>query len=256
MKATTTSPLSNLADVRILAHRGLVSEFVPENTIKAFTDAIAAGADVIETDIQVSKDSVALVFHDADLLRLAGIKKSVSDLTFAELDQIDIGNGKRIPSLEQVLKAFPAVKFNLDIKSDAAVEATVAVIEKLKAHEQVLISSFSESRRLRSLKLFTKPVRTSAGVKKVLKLYFASKFLSLEVFKRIAAGSDALQIPVQRGPIRLDSPRFVSFAKSAGLELHYWTINEPEEMLRLASIGASGIVSDRCDVAKATLRQS
>jgi glycerophosphoryl diester phosphodiesterase len=89
-----------------------------------------------------------------------------------------------------------------------------------------------------------------------LKLYFASKFLSLEVFKRIAAGSDALQIPVQRGPIRLDSPRFVSFANSAGLELHYWTINEPKEMLRLASIGASGIVSDRCDVAKATLRQS
>ena len=75
MKATTTSPLSNLAGVRILAHRGLVSEFVTENTIKAFTDAIAAGADVIETDIQVSKDSVALVFHDADLLRLAGIKK-------------------------------------------------------------------------------------------------------------------------------------------------------------------------------------
>lgn len=256
MKGNTTSPLLNFAEVRILAHRGLVSEFVPENTIKSFADAIAAGADVIETDIQVSKDAIAIVFHDSDLLRLAGIKKALNELTFAELQQIDLGHGKRIPSLEQVIQAFPGFKFNLDIKSDDAVEPTIRIIENLKAHNQVLISSFSESRRLRSLKLLTQSVKTSAGVRKVFQLYLASKFLPIAAFSKIAAGSDALQIPVRRGPIRLDSPKFISLAKSAGLELHYWTINDPKEMLRLAALGASGIVSDRCDVAKATLRQS
>jgi glycerophosphoryl diester phosphodiesterase len=254
MERTTTSPLRLPGEIKILAHRGLVSEFVPENTIKAFTDAVAAGADVIETDVQVSKDNVALVFHDSSLLRLAGLKKEVSELTVAELDQIDIGHGKRIPTLEQVLVAFPKVKFNLDIKSQKAVAPAAAIIEKLKAHNQVLISSFSESRRLSCLARLSKPVRTSAGVNKVLKLYLASILNSRSLFAQIAKGSDALQVPVRRGLIRFDSPRFISFSKSAGLELHYWTINNHVEMKRLVSLGADAIVTDHCDLALATLR--
>lgn len=254
MNQTTTSPLRMPGEIQILAHRGLVSEFVPENTIKAFTDAVAAGADVIETDVQVSKDNVALVFHDFNLLRLAGLKKAVSDVTVAELDQIDIGHGERIPTLEQVLVAFPQIKFNLDIKSEKAVAPAVASIEKLKAHHRVLISSFSESRRLKCLSLLSKPVKTSAGVVKVLKLYFASILNARTIFMRLAKGSDALQLPVRRGLIRFDSPRFISFAKLAGLELHYWTVNNGMEMKRLVSLGADGIVTDHCDIAVTTLR--
>lgn len=249
-KATSLSPTGK---IQILAHRGLVSEFVPENTVKAFADALAAGADVIETDIQCSSDGVAMVFHDQDLIRLANIKKKIFELSAFELSQLDIGHGKRIPTLEQVLETFPNARFNLDIKSTGAIEPTVSAVEKHNAHNRVLISSFSESRRLRTLKLFTKPVRTSAGVSKVLKLYIASLVFPKEVFKFFAKASDALQIPVRRGFLRLDSPRFLAHAKFAKLEVHFWTVNDPAEMKRLAALGATGIVTDHCDIAKATL---
>lgn len=240
--------------MRILAHRGLVSEFVPENTTKAFSDALAAGADVIETDIQVTADDVAVVFHDEDLFRLAGLKAQIRDLTFAELELIDIGHGKRVPALEQVLTAFPTEKFNFDIKTDAGVAPTVAVIEKLSAHDRILISSFSEARRKTTLALLSKPCRTSAGVSKVLKLYAASLLRSRYLFKKIASGSDALQIPTHKGLIRLDSPNFIAMAKRANLEVHFWTINTEKEMQRLAALGATGIVTDHCDVAVKALK--
>ena len=240
--------------MRILAHRGLESEFVPENTINAFADAIAAKADVIETDIQVTDDGVPVIFHDESLQRLANINRLVSEITAAELETIDIGHGKRIPTLEQALLAFSTTKFNLDIKTDAGVEPTVALIEKLQVHERVLISSFSEKRRMRAVSMLSKPTRTSAGVSKVLKLYFAYRFGLRKLFQQIASGSDALQIPTHKGLMRLDSPGFIAMAKSANLEVHYWTINDANEMKRLASVGATGIVTDHCDLAATTLR--
>lgn len=254
MNSGATSPLSPHKTVRILAHRGLVSEFVPENTLKAFTDAIAAGADVIETDVQATSDGVAVIFHDADLLRMAGIKRKISQVTWLELQGIEIGFGKRVIDLEQALLAFPKTRFNLDIKSDAALIPTVSVIEKLSAHSRVLISSFNESRRIRAVKLLSKPADTSAGVTKVLKLLVCSILGSQKLFNKIANGSTALQVPTHRGPFRLDSPSFMTMAKASGLEVHFWTINNSSEMRRLASLGADGIVTDRCDIAIATLR--
>jgi glycerophosphoryl diester phosphodiesterase len=64
---------------------------------------------------------------------------------------------------------------------------------------------------------------------------------------------EALQIPTGKGPIRFDSPAFMRQMKVVGLELHYWTINEADEMLRLISLGADGIVTDRTDIAVKTL---
>jgi glycerophosphoryl diester phosphodiesterase len=74
---------------RIFAHRGLVYEgdrqVVDENTIDSFELALAAGADYLETDLQLTKDGVAMLFHDSDLSRLVGSKKSISSLTHSEL---------------------------------------------------------------------------------------------------------------------------------------------------------------------------
>jgi glycerophosphoryl diester phosphodiesterase len=254
MNQKATSPHRDDPGVQILAHRGLESAFVPENTIKAFADALAAGADVIETDIQVSKDNVPLIFHDETLLRMAGIDSAISDFDFAELEQVDIGHGKRVATLEQALLAFPSARFNLDIKTDSGVLPTVAVIEKLQAHDRVLFSSFNEKRRLHAISLVSARVRTSAGVSKVLRLFFASLLGSQKLFDLLAKGSDALQIPTHRSFIRLDSPRFIRFCHRAGLEMHYWTINDAKEMKRLVALGADGIVTDHADVAIATLR--
>lgn len=247
-------PTEPSRSIKILAHRGLVSRFAPENTLASFSAAVFAGADIIETDVQVSADGVPIIFHDDDLFRMANSSKKVSDCSFAELQRIDLGNGQKIPSLEQALRAFPTTQFNLDLKSEKSVGPTVKTIEELRAHSQVLVSSFSEARRLRAMRLFSEPVKTSAGTSKVIKLFLAQKLGLFRVFKKCSAGSDALQVPVRSGPIRFDSPGFISYSRKAGLEIHFWTINSPSEMLRLADLGASGLVSDHCDLALATLR--
>lgn len=252
-------PLSRHADERymtkfqVLAHRGLVSEFVPENTIKAFADALHAGADVIETDIQCTADGVAIVFHDADLKRLAGIPKKVSETSWKEISVIDIGYGKRIPTLKQALEEFPKSRFNLDIKSTSAIKATANTINELEANDRVLISSFSESRRKLTISKIAGPIRTSAGSSRVFWLWLASAMGATPLFRILAKGISALQLPVKRFGLRFDGKKFIRMALKAGLEIHYWTINDLNEVSRLRKLGATGIVSDHCDLVIAAL---
>src|SRR6476660_6054695 len=103
----------------ILGHRG-ASAFAPENTLAAFSRAISDGADGIEFDVRLSRDGVAVVIHDASLKRTGLINRLVSDLTAAELGEVDVGNwfaerrnnpgqsfsGEKLPTLRQVFKFF------------------------------------------------------------------------------------------------------------------------------------------------------
>lgn len=105
----------------IAAHRGHSARF-PENTIAAFEGAVAAGADLIETDIQRARDGVFVCLHDPDLGRLAGNTAKVADLDAADLDAI---LGRRtaggVPRLSQVLEfARGRVGLLLDLKSTEA----------------------------------------------------------------------------------------------------------------------------------------
>lgn len=236
-----------MKNFQVLAHRGLVSEFVPENSLKAFADALHAGASVIETDIQCTKDGVAIIFHDEDLVRMAGIPKKISEVTLKEISVVDIGFGKRIPTLEAALLDFPTARFNLDIKSKAAVASTAEVINRLNAQERVLISSFSDSRSRQTVRLVKGSVKTSAGSLRVLLLWLSFAAGATPLFSALCRKVDALQIPVSRFGLRLDSKRFVGMALDCGLEVHFWTINDPSEVLRLQELGATGIVTDHCD---------
>jgi glycerophosphoryl diester phosphodiesterase len=237
-----------MSKFQVLAHRGLVSEFVPENTIKAFADALHSGADVIETDVQCTADGVAIVFHDSDLNRMAGIPKQISETSWKEISVIDIGFGKRIPTLRQALEEFPGARFNLDIKSTGAIEATAKVINELSATNRVLISSFSERRRNQTISKISGHIRTSAGSTKVLLLWLAAAFAVTPLFRHFSKGIDALQVPVQRFGLRFDGKKFINMALQGGIELHYWTINDLREVSRLKKLGATGIVTDHCDL--------
>ena len=77
--------------ISIFAHRG-ASGYAVENTLEAFEKAKELGADGIELDLQISKDAIFVVFHDLELKRLAGVRKFVSDCTFDELIQYNLGS--------------------------------------------------------------------------------------------------------------------------------------------------------------------
>jgi len=241
--------------VIVLAHRGGMSPV--ENTIEAFQLALEVGADVIETDIQVTKDGIAVLFHDDSLERLTGVTRKVSELSWLELRELALPAGTKISTLRQVLTHFPQAKFNIDIKAESAIPDLISTVEALNAHDRVLISSFSNRRRLLALSQFSKPVATSASASVVIKVWFYSLIgLPSSVLSRTLKDIGALQVPRRMKFIKLDTPRFMKKVLDTGTQLHFWTINDPKEILELASQGASGIVTDVPELAVQTLRKA
>lgn len=233
----------------LLAHRGLNQHRadIDENSLAAFDQAIAAGCTHLESDVHATKDGVAVLFHDDDLLRVAGLPQKISDLTFHELSQIRLKFGSTIPSLDSVLAAYPQLRLNLDVKSEGAIYPTAQAINSAGAHNRVLVSSFSSSRRRKTLRLLSAPVATSASMREVLLLLTSNFFFGLGA-KQISKNIHALQIPVSQGPIRLATKSFIGLLRRHNLEVHFWTINNSQEAKKLIALGATGIVSDRIDL--------
>lgn len=126
----------------LCAHRG-ASETHPENTLPAFMEAIAAGAQMIEFDVQLTKDSVLVIMHDETVDRTTNGTGKVSTLTLQQLKLLDAGSkkgaqftGTRVPALDEVLAIMPRnVWLNCHIKGDAA--TAVATAQKLAAAQRL-----------------------------------------------------------------------------------------------------------------------
>lgn len=233
---------------RVFAHRGLALGAV-ENTLAAFERALEVGATHLETDAHASADGIAVLSHDPDLTRLVGRPARVEELTMAELSAIDLGAGVGFASLAEALAAFPAARFNVDIKSERAVEPVVAAIREAGAIDRILVVSFDEGRRARAVARL--PGVATAASARGMRWVLAGAKLGLTPLVRYGLrGVDAVQIPpVYRG-IRLITPRVVRAIHRQRREIHVWTINDPDEMRRLLEAGADGLVSDRCDLAR------
>lgn len=247
---TNFSELLVSSRVLILAHRGLVSPGGPhENSRAAFAQALAAGADVIETDIQLTFDGIPVVFHDADLNRLTGKNLKVSGLKLPEFGRILESAGMPLLTLEEALVAFPDAFFNLDVKARNGSKATAEIVNRLGAQNRVLITSFSEIRRQATVRQVDPVAASSASASRLLLIYALVVLRLGVILPLLTKDIQALQIPRKAGLLRFDKPRFIRAVQAAGLQVHYWTINSPDEMLELIELGANGLVTDRCDLA-------
>lgn len=148
---------SNAADIAmpvrgLCAHRGAMSTF-PENTIPAFMEAVRLGAQMIEFDVQLTKDGVLVLMHDATVDRTTNGKGRIADLTLAEVMKLDAGEkmnklfqGTRIPTFEEALAVFPRnVWLNCHLKGGAALgEAAARMIVKAGRKHQAFLAATAE----------------------------------------------------------------------------------------------------------------
>ena len=236
----------------MFAHRGLALE-APENTMLAFAKAIAAGATYVETDVHASSDGIAVIAHDPDLKRIAGRDVRVDQLTFAELRRIDLGEGQTFCSLAEALDGFPDTRFNIDVKSRAAVDPTIAAVLAARASQRVLVSSFDEGRRRAVLKGLPGVV-SSSSARLFLIALFAGKARLSPVVRRALRGLVAVQVPEKALGLRITSARMIRRLHDAGVEVHIWTVNDPARMNELLDLGVDGIVTDRADLALEVVR--
>jgi glycerophosphoryl diester phosphodiesterase len=251
-----TSYLGSLPDSRprIFAHRGLVFQgaiqVVDENTLDSFALALEAGADYLETDLQLTKDKVPVLFHDSDLARLLGSKALIASLTLAELKNVRLPFGGVIPTLQEALETFPDAKFNLDFKTSSTEAPGMAVVVALGALDRVLVSSFSDASRRRALSHSPVKIASSAGSSKVLTSYALARLKLSRALADTLKEVHALQLPTKMYGIDFTHPRFVEQILNQNKEIHYWTVNDPTEMRNLFALGAHGIVTDRTDIAR------
>lgn len=240
------------------AHRG--GAYHPEiegleNTLAAFRHAVTLGYDHLETDVHLSRDGELLAFHDAVLDRVTDRRGAIADLELAEVRRARVGGREQVPTLAQLFDEFPHARFNIDLKSAAAVPALAAFLDEREAWDRVLVGSFSV-RRLRDFRRIAGPrVATSAHLLEVLAFRFLpSGWLADRLTGR---GMAALQIPHGRqlGRLRVvvATPGLVRRAHAAGKHVHVWTIDEPDEMHTLLDRGVDGLFTDRTDLLKAVL---
>jgi glycerophosphoryl diester phosphodiesterase len=223
-----------------------------ENTYAAFAHAVALGYRYLETDVHVTRDGVLVAFHDALLGRVTDTTGGIEDLDSRTLAEVRVSGREPVPTLASLVAAFPEARFNLDVKTDRAVTPLAAFVREHRLHDRVLVGSFS-GRRLRRFRRLVGPrVATSASPGEVA-AYVA---LPARLARRVTRGAPvALQIPSRRGPLVIASARVVRRAHDAGLQVHVWTVDDPDEMATLLDRGVDGLMTDRTDILRDVLRQ-
>jgi glycerophosphoryl diester phosphodiesterase len=221
-----------------------------ENTLFAFEHAVSLGYTYLETDVHATADGELLAFHDAVLDRVTDRSGVLAELTYAEVAEALIGGREPIPRMAELLERFPGARFNVDLKSERAVQLLAALVERTGTHDRVCVGSFSD-RRLRVFRaLVSRPVATSYGPVGVGLSRFAPGWL---VDRLLHGRGDALQVPHRLRGATIVTRGFVARAHAAGRPVHVWTVDDPTEMEQLLDLGVDGLMTDRTDVLREVL---
>ncbi len=250
----------------LFAHRGGAALW-PENTLFAFQHAAELGVDVLELDVHLTADEDLVVIHDATVDRTTDGHGRVKEMTVAQLKALDAGyqftpddgatypyrgQGISIPTLSEVLTAFPNYRINIEIKDDdlRAAERLSQIIDAFQAQDRVIVVSFHDE-PLTYFRKLQPHVATGAGPGETRTFYILS---TLHLWRFHRAHADAYQVPPQKDIAHFDDPVFIDHAHRLHQQVHFWTINDADEMRRLLALGADGIMTDRPDLGMEVFR--
>jgi len=244
------------------AHRG-GAKLAPENTLAAFAQGIALGADILELDIQTTSDGEIVVMHDPTVERTTNGSGPVASYSLDRLRTLDAGyrwsldggntfpfrgQGITIPTLAEVLERFPTTRLNIDLKesSPAREQRLWALIQTYHASDRVLVASGDlHTPIIRFRQLTAGRVATSASAREIRAFFLAT---AARQSRWLHPAYDALQVPETYRGIRVVSPLALATAHRMGLDVHVWTVDAPEDMERLLALGVDGLMTDRPDL--------
>ena len=253
------------------AHQGGAWEG-PSSTLHTIAAALEAGANGIELDVHATTDGRLVVCHDATVDRTTAASGPITSFTYDELSRLDnafwwapgadVSPGLsedaypfrgRAPDdhrfgfalLDEVLREFEGVVFNLDIKQTAPVVTPYEepLADLLRAHDcadRVIVASFLDT-ATDNFAAYAPEFATSAGTMATAEFYRAVQARETPASLRHVA----LQVPASFGNVTLVDARFVEVAHDCGLAVHVWTIEEESQMEELCSLGVDGIITDR-----------
>lgn len=227
-----------------LSHRGNSKDFI-ENSFEAFNSVIQMGYEYIETDLRMTLDGEVIAFHDPDLKRLFNLDLLVKDLTFNEIANLFKEKNCRLLTLEDALKEFPHVNFNIDLKVKEAIQHSVKVVADLNSFDRVCFASFHSSHTKKVLHL-----NQNAIVSMSMKDVALFKFFKI-YNKRIKV----IQIPIKWKGIKLLTRNLMQEAYKNNLLVHVWTVNDEVTINNLIDIGVNGIITDQPELLMKTMKE-
>ena len=243
----------------VFAHRGGCA-LGPENTMAAFDHGLAAGADGLELDVQLSSDGAVVVCHDETLERTTQGTGPVAARTAAELAEVDAGwrfadadgsypfrgRGVGIPTLVEVLRRYPDIPIIVEMKVDSAAmgEAVAREVRAAGAARRVCAAGYGQ-RAVEAARAALPEMPTSAAHPEVrLAVYRSMAGLPIRT-----APYQMYQVPEWAGVIPVATRRFIRHAHQARLAVQIWTVDEERDMARLLKWGVDGLITNRPDLA-------
>lgn len=213
---------------KIYAHRGASRE-CPENTIAAFTRALDLGCAGIELDVHLSKDGHCVVMHDETVDRTTDGSGALAEMTLAEIQRLDAGNGERVPILDDVLDLVgDRLRVDIEVKANAAGSAVLDVLTD--RNTDWLISSFDWD--------VLRYVRSQNDRAELWVLTVAATDSAINAFHELDAGALAI------GERSLDAD-ITTMLRERNIPFWPWTVNNPDRAQELLEQGALGICTDQ-----------
>ncbi len=237
----------------VMAHRG-AKDVAPENTLAAFLAAVELGADAIELDVTRCATGEIVVIHDDTVDRTTDGTGPVDALSLDRLRVLDAGSwfkpvfaGERIPLLEEVLdRVGDQVLLNIEIKrqrnaSDGLEREIARLLDVYGAVNDAIISSFDPMALWRMR-------RVAPELPRAL-LYAGGMPLAL----RRAWGRHLVAPQALHPHFSMVDAEYMSWAQDRGYRVNVWTVNEPDDISRMAELGVDAIITDHVEATRGIL---
>ena len=229
------------------AHRGGAAH-APENSPATFEHAVKLGYAYLETDARATSDGKLVAFHDRTVDRVTDGSGPIGVLPYRDVAALRIAGSEPIPLIEDLLAAWPDVRFNIDLKDEPGIALLPGVLRRTGSWDRVCVTSFSGSRLRAARRLLDRPVcmTTSPAAIAAIRCFIGAvsatpraPHMRLLAGRLSHAGARCAQVP---GWVATES--FLRRSHALGLDVHVWTINDRAEMIRFLDLGADGVMTD------------
>lgn len=239
-------------EVEIIAHRG-ASFVAPENTVASAKLGFEMKADAVEVDIWMTKDNRIVVIHDDNTSRTSGVDLKVPEALASEVRKIDVGQfkaekykGEKVPYLPEILNLIPEdKKIFVEIKhGEKILPYLFEMIERSPKKSQIIIIGFN----LNTIAKFKEkmPEIPTYWLKGTDKDKTTQKHIPHDVaLIKMAKEKNIDGLNLHYSGI---TEEFAKEVKKSGLKLYAWTVDDPQEAIRLVKLGIDGITTNKPDV--------
>jgi glycerophosphoryl diester phosphodiesterase len=255
------NPLLDLGKRPVIGHRGAAG-LAPENTMAGFRLAAELGVDAYELDVQLTADGAPVVLHDDTLDRTTNRTGPVGGLTLAELRLADAGarftpdGGRtfpfrgqdvRVPTLGEVLWAFPAMPVLVELKHPSTQDAVRRVLMQEGAIARCVLAAADPE----ALERFREPpFACAASGPEIAALYRAALLRRRPPAPRYRC----LSVPERWRGLPVPTRGFIRLARAYGCPVHVWTVNSVGAARRYWAREACGVVTNLPDLMVAARR--